>query len=350
MNYKAYPVGVHINENSVKMLDGIVQNDNGNLFQVQLYSGSDAYDFSGYALINATIIRPDETTIADIWTAQEYEPPYDPEEDDIIATPAEEQETVSDTETSTDGDVTEGSHTFLAIQYLDPENGRITFKVGGDATAMVGLHRMALEFYSEDARVTTARINYRVVETLNNIDQTILDNSDSYVALQSLLSECANILDAEQERANQEAVGTENEEVRTAAYTALLAEMQEELDFAQALFDQAIAQGQMDDLYAHVDSYIDENLGCIPTTSNVASWFAQHTDAGMMVYCTADELVYVGTGSGAYRQLITYAPYAAGSTAPTDTRSLWIDTANGSIVKYWSGSAWVSTGAVALFG
>jgi len=369
MNYKAYPVGVHINENSVKMLDGIVQNDNGNLFQIQLYSGSDAYDFSGYMIVNATIIRPDETTLSDIWTAEEHTQTIEQEtevtpgvtpggdEEEPIAWPADDEETEggdsssssSTTTTITTGTTTEGSHTFLAIQYIDPENGRITLKVGGDATAQVGLHRMALEIYSDDARVTTARINYRVVETLNNVDHSILDNNESYVELQSLLASCSNILNEETERVNQEEARNTSEQQRADTFASLSEQMQSELDYARALFNEAIASGQMDDLYEYTTNYIDNNLGRIPTAPAAAPWFNTHRTAGMMMYCTTDQLVYIGTGNGNYKSLITYEPYVAGTSAPSDTRQLWIDTSQGKTLKYYNGSTWVSAGAVALF-
>lgn len=271
MNYKSFPIGIHINENSVKMLDGIVRNDNGNLFQVQLYSGTQAYDFTGYSLINATIVRPDETTISDVWTASETD----------------------------EGVTTEGSHTFLAIQQLDPANGRITLKVGGMATAQVGLHRMALEIYDADARVTTARINYHVAETLDNIDQTLLDQDDDYTALQSLLAECANMISAERERSNQEAQRQE-----------MAAELQDTLERAIALFDQALAEGQLEALQTYLVNYIDTNYG----------------------------------------EAIQYAPYTASATAPEETRTLWIDTASGNLIKYYNGDEWVATSAVAIFG
>lgn len=325
MNYKSYPVGVHINENSVKTLDGIVQNDNGNLFQVQLYSGTDAYDFTGYTVINATIVRPDKTKISDVWPMGQEE--VDP-----------------------DGEITDGSHTFLAIQYLDAKNGRISLRVGGWATAQAGLHRMAIEIYTADARVTTARINYHVVESLNNIDQTILDADEDYVALKSLLAECSDILDEEQERVNQEAARAANENARSSRFSSLDTQMQEEIDYARVLFNEAVAQGQMNNLTAHLENYINDRAGIVPYTSDVAAWFDMHQGIGMTVYSTEDQLMYIGTGEGDYLPIITYKPYVAGLNPPADTRSLWIDTNSGNTVKYYNGSSWVSTGAVALFG
>ena len=39
---------------------------------------------------------------------------------------------------------------------------------------------------------------------------------------------------------------------------------------------------------------------------------------------------------------LTTKPYSAGTTAPTDTRLLWIDTGKGGIAKYYNGSSWVA--------
>ena len=38
--------------------------------------------------------------------------------------------------------------------------------------------------------------------------------------------------------------------------------------------------------------------------------------------------------------------YYVGSTAPSDTGILWIDSANSNILKFYNGSAWVAVGAV----
>lgn len=39
------------------------------------------------------------------------------------------------------------------------------------------------------------------------------------------------------------------------------------------------------------------------------------------------------------------APYVPGATAPSNTKKLWIDTANGGIMKYYNGSSWVAIAA-----
>lgn len=42
--------------------------------------------------------------------------------------------------------------------------------------------------------------------------------------------------------------------------------------------------------------------------------------------------------------------YQAGDTAPEDTDLLWIDTANGNLVKFHNGTDWEATSAIAVWG
>lgn len=384
MNYKSYPIGVHVNENSVKVLEGIVQHDNGNLFQIQLYDGTEAFDFSGYSVINAAIIRPDETPLADIWTA-------------ITAEQADngEQSVIADEDTT--GDVE--SHTFLAIQYLDPKNGRITLQVGGEATAQVGMNRMVLEIYSDDVVLTTARINYNVVETANKVSASILQNSGGYAALQDLLTECASIIDAERERGNQEAIRREQETARQASVGQMLSDLNEyvstlsaNLEIAQeaAVTSQSWAQSSQAIAIADLPQALQDAINAasasaatingltqrltaleaktarlslasetgyidIPTTDDlsIANYFSAHTTAGALVLNTDDGALYVGTGSGSYTMVKdpdAFPGYIASAEAPTNTDALWVDTANGGLLKYYNGSEWTEMKSIAVFG
>lgn len=378
MNYKSFPIGVHVNENSVKVLEGIVQHDNANLFQIQLYDGTDAFDFSGYSVINAAIIRPDETPIADIWTMNSEE----------------EYERADE---ATTGDVE--SHTFLAIQYLDPKNGRITLQVGGEATAHVGLHRMALEIYSDDAVLTTARINYNVVESANRVGASILQNAEGYVALQDLLIQCSEMIAAEAERVNQEAARNDQESARQANVAQMLDNLSEyvttlsqALESAQAAArsaqswaqaSQAIAveglpqalqdairnaeasAATINDLQgriAEVESKtyrvgLDDEGGYIylpvVTDSTIASYFSGNTTAGAVALNSTNGAIYVGTGAGSYRVVAdpdAFPGYTAVGTAPTDTGCLWIDTSQGGQMKYYTNGEWVAVKSIAVFG
>lgn len=323
MNYKPFPIGVHVDENSVKVLTGIVQNDNANLFQVQLYDSRTAFNFSGYTIINATIVRPDGTTLTDAFT---------------------------DTVT---GEI--GSHTFVAVQRVEPESGRITLQVGGEATEQTGLYRMALEIYADDVKLTTARINYHVVESLDQeIDESILTNSDSYTALQNLLTTCSNIINQDRERANQEASRVQAEEERAAAFTALATEMRNEIDYAVSLFNEAIAAGQIDDLKDWLVAWLSDRLGILPMTDNAAAWYLEeeHQEEGAMVGSTGDGTINLGWGGSFFSTYYPGPPYVADDQPPAGPYTLWIDTGNGGLMKYYDSEEddWLPVKSVAVFG
>lgn len=52
------------------------------------------------------------------------------------------------------------------------------------------------------------------------------------------------------------------------------------------------------------------------------------------------------TGKVPESQLPVSSAFIAQTTAPSDTKLGWIDTANGNILKYYNGSAWTPIGAV----
>lgn len=371
MNYKGFPIGVHLNENSVKVLEGIVQHDNGNLFQIQLYDGTDAFDFTGYSLINAVLIRPDETTLADIWSA------------DIEETEEEETE----------------SHTFLAIQYLDAKNGRITLKVGGEATEQVGLHRMAIEIYSDGVLLTTARINYNVVRSLNEMPQSILQNSEGYAALQNLLAQVATIVESERERSNQEMIRQEQETERQTRVIGLVQELTEfvstiraDLEIAQAAAEDSKAWartaqalvtedlpqalqdainnaaasaatindltgriGVLESKTTRLNLNNEEGFLNVPvvTSSTIAAYFTANNAPGAVVFNSTDGALYVGRGSGNYvvvKDPDAFPGYIRTYTEPEDTDYLWIDAGDGNQMKFYHNDEWVPVKSIAVFG
>lgn len=57
-------------------------------------------------------------------------------------------------------------------------------------------------------------------------------------------------------------------------------------------------------------------------------------DSGSVVILTYDGTYWQISGSS------QSSPFYVGTTAPSDTTKLWIDTANG--LKYWNGNAWVT--------
>ena len=357
MNYKGFPIGVHLNENSVKVLEGIVQNDNGNLFQIQLYDGTEAFDFTGYSIINVTIIRPDETSITDLWvdTGDGYE--------------RADETTAEETE----------SHTFLAMRYLDPANGRITLQVGGDATAQVGLHRMAVEIYSSDTVLTTARINYNVVGTLNKVGASILDRATGYSALQDLLIKCSQMIDAEEERANQEAARQDGELEREALADTLrqyMATLEQAVADAQAaaasakswkeaatalvitdlpvelqtaINNAASSAASFNALVARVDELEKKKLP-VMGSSALDEYYAD-AEEGSVAYCSSNSVIYIGDGGGGYNAVVDPSSvYIVSAAAPSDTSKLWIDIASGYQIKYYASNAWHPVKSVAVFG
>ena len=42
----------------------------------------------------------------------------------------------------------------------------------------------------------------------------------------------------------------------------------------------------------------------------------------------------------------SYSPFVYSSSAPSDTKKLWIDTANSNIMKFYNGTAWTPIGSV----
>ena len=357
MNYKGFPIGVHLNENSVKVLEGIVQNDNGNLFQIQLYDGTEAFDFTGYSIINVTIIRPDETSITDLWvdTGDGYE--------------RADETTEGETE----------SHTFLAMQYLDPANGRITLQVGGDATAQVGLHRMAVEIYSSDVVLTTARINYNVVGTLNKVGASILERVPGYSKLQDLLIKCSQMIDAEEERANQEAARQNGELEREAFADTLkqyMATLEQAVADAQAaaasakswkeaatalvvtdlpvelqtaIENAASSAASFNALSARVDE-LEKKKVPVMESSALDTYFAD-AEEGAVAFCPTNNVLYVGDGEGKYEAVADpSAMYIVSGTAPSDTTKLWVDAVNNYQLKAYVSDAWQTVKSIAVFG
>lgn len=57
----------------------------------------------------------------------------------------------------------------------------------------------------------------------------------------------------------------------------------------------------------------------------------------MPIHTSSLDQTFVNTAKNALSQI-----FVAGTTAPTDTRKLWIDTSTNSGLKYHNGSAWVA--------
>jgi len=63
--------------------------------------------------------------------------------------------------------------------------------------------------------------------------------------------------------------------------------------------------------------------------------------AGDLLINMIYEFTYNSTLNGFVANISSSSGYLVGSTAPTNTKMFWIDSGNGNILKYYSGSAWV---------
>ena len=129
------------------MLRGIIQHDTLNEVNIRLSDGSKAFDYYGYTNIIFKVLKPDGTSF------------IDSEGENVIAT--------------------------------SPEDGIVTIILKGQATASAGLCQSVIEIYSEEGKMTTARLNYEVFESLE-VDENV-ESTTEYPALQTLLEEMSSI-------------------------------------------------------------------------------------------------------------------------------------------------------------
>lgn len=57
-------------------------------------------------------------------------------------------------------------------------------------------------------------------------------------------------------------------------------------------------------------------------------------------------VVFDAAGNASAANMPEAGGHVAQATAPENTKSLWVDTANGGVTKYYNGSAWVPTASV----
>lgn len=70
---------------------------------------------------------------------------------------------------------------------------------------------------------------------------------------------------------------------------------------------------------------------------------------GTSAYEAAKTGGYTGSETDFNSSLATvpsYSPFVYSSSAPADTKKLWIDTANSNIMKFYNGTAWTPIGSV----
>lgn len=349
MNYKQFYCQIPIKDNNVKIVDGLMQHDTANIIHVRLMDGAEPFDFTGYTGVLIEILKPDGNHIQSMITD-------DPE--------------------------VNANNNPYNIQVLDPESGRVSFTLSGQATVCKGTHFAEVIVYGSGRRLTSARINYYVGDILDD-DGFDVSSTGDYSSLRTILNECMKIANDETDRNEAEAARKENEDKRADTFEKNMAELKAYLENAIEYIDQT--RGYMEQAYAYAQlaqepsaeliSSIISTLGLANTeyVDNAVNDATQDFDAGEFTdasadvkllkvrtgveeslpdlatgefgFCTDIEQLYIGSSSG---NIPVGGAYVASATAPTRTDVLWIDTASGNSIKWYNGSAWKAT-ATATF-
>lgn len=347
MNNKAFNVSLSLTDNNIKIVKGLVQYDDANLFNIQVLSNGEAFDFTGYTDIVLSIRKPDGTSVI--------------------------------TELIEEGDT---------VQIIDAENGKISMQLGGQATLLPGMHFATIGFYGDGLKATTAKLNYFVAEAIDtegNIashdDWPILDQLIAHNSLITAAEEARII--AEQARITAEEARISNNAGMIATATALsnLAQQYAETarNWAAVAFATAIPGDYWDfviveedgksNLYVEYDDSLYPDGYTLPAiTQDQLEARLAAIDCGVfgtpvdkvqimgglladipvlsdreLGYATDTKEMYIGTAGG--NQVLNIPGYVAQATAPANTAVLWIDTANNNVIKFYNGTTWVATSA-----
>lgn len=350
MNYKQFYCQIPIKDNNVKIIDGLVQYDTANIVHARLMDGTEPFDFTGYTGIVLDILKPDGTNI---------------------------QAMVTD-----DPTVAEDNNPYC-IQVVEPKEGRISFTLKGQATVLTGTHFAQLSVYGGGEVLSTSRINYYVGSVLsdNNADvESIVESTEEYLTLRTVLTECSRIAGKEGDRNEAENERKVAEDKRESQFNTKMAEINaylqnaiEYIDRTRGYMEQALTYAQLaQNPSAELLQDIIETLGLAGTTYVVNSINAatKNFDAG--AYTDTDEAekllkarrgnhadiptleqgefglsldtkqLYIGMADG---NMPVGGSYIASAEAPERTDVLWIDTseAGGGAVKYHDGDSWQPT-------
>ena len=141
---KVFNTTVSVKEGANRsVLRGIVQNDTMNEVNVRLSDGSRAFDYTGYTNIVFKVLKADGTSYVDSIG------------ENVIAT--------------------------------SPVDGVVTVILKGQATVAAGLCQSVIEVYCGADKMTTARFNYEVFETLGTAEST--DSANQYPVFQNLMAD-----------------------------------------------------------------------------------------------------------------------------------------------------------------
>lgn len=324
MNKKYFNVPVYLRDNNARIIDGVVQGDTADLFNIKLFDGTEAFDFTGYSLIVLSVVRPDGTEYID----------------------------------------KDGEH----LDILDAKEGRMALTLPASLTSQVGMHFCTVTIYSNGVKMTTGRFNYYIQKGLS--DGNGMMDSDEYPIMQKLIAQLSLIEDAERMRMASEELrvlaenGRVNDTAGIIQQASTLASQAE--GYAKAAKDwydllikyagdatgvelSGIATKQeLVDGLSNIDAgtFDGSVYKCIQILRGVMENLPMLKD-GELGYAKEKKQLYIG--SDGENVLLNGACFIAQATEPEDTGKLWIDTGNGNAIKFYDGETWAST-STATFG
>ena len=281
------------------------------IVKMPIMDGLEAFNYAGASVVTLRITKPDETIT------------YDSNGSDNVDT-------------------------------VDPVNGRLKLNIPTSCTEQTGMHFCTIGFSNEDDTLfATTSFNYFVGENPLADDDDDIIGTNEYPILSNLIAQVANIQSSEIVRQN-------NEEARKAAETERGLSFQKMLDqldiIQQKLNETQAALAQLNEALAEGGSIDISTINSLATKSFVLNAIDQST---MLVCDTEEDLGTVDENELAYavdtgkllmghngsNVWLNSPCFVVGSTAPTDTTKLWIDTFRNTIKFYYHG-AWVGVCAV----
>lgn len=311
MNKKNIPIVVQLKQNNNYIVQGIVQYDAGVLFDIKIMDGLEAFNYAGASVVTLRITKPDETIT------------YDSNGSDNVDT-------------------------------VDPVNGRLKLNIPTSCTEQTGMHFCTIGFSNENNTLfATTSFNYFVgANPLADDDDDIIGTNE-YPILSNLIAQVANIQSSEIVRQNNEEARKAAEAERGLSFQGMMDQLdiiQQKLNETQealAQLNEALAEGGSIDISTinslatktYVQEVVEEESHVECETESDLSTLEEGklgyaTDTGKLLLGYNDDVVWLNSPC-----------FVVGSTAPTDTTKLWIDTSNNTL-KFYSGSAWANVNAV----
>lgn len=320
MDYKEFNIGLPIKGNNVKAVEGIVQYDTANIINVRLIDETSPFNFTGYTDVIFEVLKPDGTRIVD----------------------------------------TEGDN----LQVLDPSEGMIAFLLRGQMTLLPGTHYCTITLYADGLKMTTARMNYFVGESIDDINSTGLTSENDYPLLQQMIAQHSLIKEAERERIDSETIRKQAEAKREQMMREFLADSEETIETARSYMEQAKAWAEAAQLIAlgePLPVVLQDELKQRLKNINCGEFNELDADKILLRHGLDSDLPALSIGEVAITQtgslyagldegnVLLNGVFIAGAEAPANKRMLWIDTAHNNAVKWYDGTQWQGI-ATATFG